>query len=95
MEKMWAKLNSGRTWYRADNEAYIYWNTVDSCWWIDKVTSSSSSCIVMTNDPVSSLTGWECTRPRRLTGRPRSKGGLLSVLKQRFYQNVSELSESL
>ena len=41
MEKMWAKLNSGRTWYRAENEAYIYWNTMDSCWWIDKVTSSS------------------------------------------------------
>lgn len=36
MEKMWTKLNSGRTWYRADNEAYIYWNTMDSCWWIDK-----------------------------------------------------------
>ena len=38
MEKMWAKLNSGRTWYKADNEAYIYWNSLDSCWWIDKVT---------------------------------------------------------
>ena len=37
MERMWAKLNSGRTWYRADNEAYIYWNSLDSSWWIDKV----------------------------------------------------------
>ena len=44
MEKMWAKLNSGRTWYRADNEAYIYWNTMDSCWWIDKVTIIIMSC---------------------------------------------------
>ena len=34
---MWQKLNAGRTWYRKDNEAYIYWNTLDSCWWIDKV----------------------------------------------------------
>ena len=41
MEKMWAKLNSGRTWYKADNEAYIYWNSLDSCWWIDKVTMTT------------------------------------------------------
>ena len=43
MEKMWAKLNNGRTWYRADNEAYIYWNTLDSCWWIDKVRKLTDS----------------------------------------------------
>merc|ERR1711994_727028 len=35
-QKVWQKLNNGRTWYRKDNEAYIYWNTLDSCWWIDK-----------------------------------------------------------
>jgi len=35
-EKMWKKLNSGRQWFRADNEAYIYWNSLDTCWWIDK-----------------------------------------------------------
>jgi len=34
--KMWNKLNCGKTWYRAENEAYIYWNSLDSCWWIDK-----------------------------------------------------------
>ena len=37
--KMWQKLNSDRTWYRKDNEAYIYWNTLDCSWWIDKVRS--------------------------------------------------------
>ena len=35
--KMWNKLNCGKTWFRAENEAYIYWNSLDSCWWIDKV----------------------------------------------------------
>jgi len=34
--KMWQKLNSGRTWYRKENQAYIYWNTLDCSWWIDK-----------------------------------------------------------
>ena len=36
-EKMWVKLNGDRNWYRAHNEAYIYWNTLDKSWWIDKV----------------------------------------------------------
>ena len=35
-EKMWTKLNGGRDWFRADNEAYIYWNGLDKSWWIDK-----------------------------------------------------------
>jgi len=35
-EKMWKKLNEDKTWYKADNDAYIYWNTLDSSWWIDK-----------------------------------------------------------
>ena len=50
MEKMWAKLNSGRTWYKADNEAYIYWNSLDSCWWIDKVTSTIKHILTSNND---------------------------------------------
>ena len=36
-QKMWKKLNDDNTWYKADNDAYIYWNTLDSSWWIDKV----------------------------------------------------------
>jgi len=35
-KKMWQKLNSERTWYRKENQAYIYWNTLDCSWWIDK-----------------------------------------------------------
>jgi len=35
-QKMWQKLNSDRTWYRKENQAYIYWNSLDSSWWIDK-----------------------------------------------------------
>ena len=38
---MWQKLNSGRTWYRKENQAYIYWNTLDCSWWIDKVRSEA------------------------------------------------------
>jgi len=34
-EKVWAKLNDGRRWFKADNEAYIYWNSIDDSWWID------------------------------------------------------------
>ena len=41
---MWTQLSGGSTWYRADNEAYIYWNTGDSCWWIDKVRLSWTLC---------------------------------------------------
>ena len=40
----WTQLSGGSTWYRADNEAYIYWNTGDSCWWIDKVRLSWTLC---------------------------------------------------
>jgi hypothetical protein len=32
---MWKKLGGGKTWYKAQNEAYIYWNLMDGCWWID------------------------------------------------------------
>jgi len=32
----WQKLNGGRTWYRATNGAYIFWNSSDKHWWIDK-----------------------------------------------------------
>jgi len=35
-EDMWKKLNNEQTWYRARNNAYIYWNNADSCWWIDQ-----------------------------------------------------------
>merc|ERR1711915_804053 len=36
IDKMWEKLNSGRRWFRAPNDAYIYWNSLDKSWWIDK-----------------------------------------------------------
>jgi len=35
-EKMWGKLNNGQPWYKAANDAYIYWNNADGCWWIDR-----------------------------------------------------------
>jgi len=35
-EKMWEKLNNGSNWFKAKNEAYIYWNNSDHCWWIDQ-----------------------------------------------------------
>lgn len=33
--QMWRKLAGGRSWFRAENEAYIYWNLSDQKWWID------------------------------------------------------------
>lgn len=33
--QMWSKLNAGKRWFKAANEAYIYWNTADRHWWID------------------------------------------------------------
>jgi len=33
--QMWAKLNTGQRWFKASNEAYIYWNAADRNWWID------------------------------------------------------------
>merc|ERR1712070_211832 len=34
--QMWQKLNAGKTWFKAENEAYIYWNHADRHWWIDR-----------------------------------------------------------
>jgi len=31
----WQKLNAGATWFRAANDAYIYFNQADKHWWID------------------------------------------------------------
>mmetsp|Transcript_25513 Transcript_25513/g.79588 ORF Transcript_25513/g.79588 Transcript_25513/m.79588 type:complete len:346 (+) Transcript_25513:131-1168(+) len=31
----WTRLNAGKTWYSAPNEAYIYHNSLDGLWWID------------------------------------------------------------
>jgi hypothetical protein len=32
---MWKKLGGDRAWFKAANEAYIYWNLSDRHWWID------------------------------------------------------------
>merc|ERR1712086_594422 len=32
----WQKLGGSHQWYKAPNGAYIYWNLMDRCWWIDK-----------------------------------------------------------
>lgn len=31
----WGKLNGGQVWFKAKNEAYIYFNLMDRHWWID------------------------------------------------------------
>ena len=33
---MWRKLNGSAPWFRAANEAYIYWNKSEGVWWIDE-----------------------------------------------------------
>lgn len=35
-KETWRKLGGGHTWYKAENGAYIYWNLMDKCWWIDR-----------------------------------------------------------
>lgn len=34
--QMWKKLNRGRPWFSAANQAYIYFNSGDGHWWIDE-----------------------------------------------------------
>jgi len=34
-EPTWKHLGGGRTWFKAENDAYIYWNSSDQKWWID------------------------------------------------------------
>ena len=36
VKNTWEKLNNGKPWLRASNEAYIYLNFADGQWWIDK-----------------------------------------------------------
>merc|ERR1711924_87220 len=35
-ELTWQTLGGGLTWYQAENGAYMFWNTSDRHWWIDK-----------------------------------------------------------
>jgi hypothetical protein len=35
-QSTWEMLNDGRPWLRASNDAYIYLNSADGQWWIDK-----------------------------------------------------------
>ena len=34
-QQMWRQLGGGKPWFKAQNEAYIYWNAGDGMWWID------------------------------------------------------------
>ena len=36
VENTWKMLNNGKSWLRASNDAYIYFNSNDNQWWIDK-----------------------------------------------------------
>ena len=36
VESTWEMLNNGKPWLRASNDAYIYLNSADGQWWIDK-----------------------------------------------------------
>merc|ERR1740130_912 len=36
VESTWKMLNNGKPWLRASNDAYIYLNSADGQWWIDK-----------------------------------------------------------
>ena len=34
VQEMWQRLNNGKTWFKAQNEAYIFFNSLDKHWWI-------------------------------------------------------------
>merc|ERR1712238_60080 len=36
VQRTWETLNNGTPWFRASNDAYIYLNSVDNKWWIDR-----------------------------------------------------------
>ena len=36
VKSTWENLNNGKPWLRASNDAYIYLNSADGHWWIDK-----------------------------------------------------------
>jgi hypothetical protein len=35
VDETWTRLNGGADWFKASNEAYIYFNLLDEMWWID------------------------------------------------------------
>eukprot|EP00551_Chaetoceros_affinis_P002245 CAMPEP_0203653190 /NCGR_PEP_ID=MMETSP0088-20131115/31969_1 /ASSEMBLY_ACC=CAM_ASM_001087 /TAXON_ID=426623 /ORGANISM="Chaetoceros affinis, Strain CCMP159" /LENGTH=135 /DNA_ID=CAMNT_0050513031 /DNA_START=87 /DNA_END=494 /DNA_ORIENTATION=+ len=36
VESTWERLNGGRNWLHAPNDAYIYLNSMDNHWWVDE-----------------------------------------------------------
>ena len=68
VESTWEMLNSGRPWLRASNEAYIYLNSSDGQWWIDK--PNGAGVYVVPKDQGSDsceagppATGWRALSP--------------------------------
>merc|ERR1719230_1612128 len=58
-DSMWRRLTDGkRTWWEADNEAYIYWNRADGKWWID-VPSGAGAYIVEAASAFPPEAGWQ------------------------------------
>ena len=69
VESTWEMLNKGRQWLRASNDAYIYLNSSDGQWWIDKpdgagvyVVPKEQSCDVAGESSPPS-TGWRALSP--------------------------------
>mmetsp|Transcript_8955 Transcript_8955/g.18601 ORF Transcript_8955/g.18601 Transcript_8955/m.18601 type:complete len:161 (-) Transcript_8955:98-580(-) len=64
VESTWEMLNSGRPWLRAPNEAYIYLNSSDGQWWIDKPDGAGVYVVPKAEGETSPpSTGWRALSP--------------------------------
>ena len=55
VESTWEMLNKGKPWWRASNDAYIYLNSADGQWWIDK--HDGDGVYVAPKDPAAAQQG--------------------------------------
>ncbi len=64
VESTWEMLNSGRPWLRAKNEAYIYLNSSDGQWWIDKPDGAGVYVVPKAQgETLPPSTGWRALSP--------------------------------
>uniref|UniRef100_A0A0G4F4F1 Uncharacterized protein n=1 Tax=Chromera velia CCMP2878 TaxID=1169474 RepID=A0A0G4F4F1_9ALVE len=54
----WEKLNKGKSWYGAENGAYIYLNEMDGKWWIDAPSGEGVYIAKGDGSPSPVLSGW-------------------------------------
>ena len=61
-KEMWQKLNGDKAWFKAPNEAYIYWNRTDGQWWIDE-PSGNGLYVAKSPSWAPPQSGWKALGP--------------------------------